>query len=263
MPGRLIEIIHQTPEMLVINKPAGISVTADRSGADDILTVLGRQLPAGVQLRLVHRLDKFTSGAMIIAKTPQAQSTYSSWFAKRRIKKIYLALATGIIDKATGTIDAPIARSRRDPRMMLTDHKRGKPAITHYQLLADFGTVSLLAVRPETGRTHQIRVHLAASGMPLAVDPLYGAAAPIMLSDIKDGYRLKPGRVESPLIDRLTLHAYQLEVAAPDAEPVVFVAPLEKKFAAAVKMAAKHNPKGPNAFTNPDNLQRILNARPL
>ncbi len=263
MSGRHIEIIHEDSQILVVNKPPGISVTGDRSGADDILTVLRRQLPADTVLRLVHRLDKFTSGAMIIAKTREAQSAYSSWFEKRRIKKIYLALVTGIVGDQAQTIDTPIARSRQDPRLMRLDPKRGKPAITHYKLLADFGGFALLAVRPETGRTHQIRIHLAESGIGLAIDPLYGATAPIMLSDIKQGYRRKPGRVESPLIDRLTLHAYQLEVPTPDAQPAVFIAPLEKKFATTVKMAAKHNPKGPDAFTNPDDLQRILNAKPL
>ncbi len=263
MSGRHIEIIHEDSQILVVNKPPGISVTGDRSGADDILTVLRRQLPADTELRLVHRLDKYTSGAMIIAKTREAQSAYSSWFEKRRIKKIYLALVTGFVDAEAQTIDTPIARNRKDPRLMRLDPKRGKPAITRYKLLADFGPFCLLAVRPETGRTHQIRIHLAENGIGLAIDPLYGAVAPIMLSDIKHGYKRKPGRVESPLIDRLTLHAYQLEVPTPDAQPTVFIAPLEKKFAATVKMAAKHNPEGPDAFTNPDDLQRILNAQPF
>ncbi len=124
MLGRHIEIIHEDSKILVINKPPGISVTGDRSGADDILTVLRRQLPADTQLRLVHRLDKFTSGAMIIAKTREAQSAYSSWFEKRLIKKIYLALVTGIVGDKAQTIDTPIARNRKDPRLMRLDRKR-------------------------------------------------------------------------------------------------------------------------------------------
>ena len=263
MSGRHIEIIHEDSKILVINKPPGISVTGGRSGADDILTVLRRRLPADTELRLVHRLDKFTSGAMLIARTREAQSAYSSWFEKRRIKKIYLALVTGIVGDKPQTIDTPIARNRKEPRLMRLEPKRGKPAITHYRLLADFGDVGLLAVRPETGRTHQIRVHLAGRGIGLAIDPLYGSTAPIMLSDIKHGYVRKAGKVESPLIDRLTLHAYQLEVPTQDAARAVYIAPLEKKFAAAVKMLAKHNLKGLDAFADPDDLQRILNAQHL
>ena len=256
-----IQILHEDAEIIIINKPAGVSVTGDRTGADDILDVLGGLFAEG--LRLVHRLDKFTSGAMILAKTPAAQSKYVALFAKRRIRKTYLALVTGIVKDPTGTIDAPLAQDRHDARRMRIDHKRGKAAVTRYRLLADFGGVALLAVSPETGRMHQIRVHLAGIGMPLAIDPLYGGGRPLMLSQIKPDYRSSKDRDESPLIDRLTLHAYQLEVPWPQTKTRLFVAPLEKKFAAAVKMLTKHNPKGPEAFTDPHTSPALLAAEPI
>ena len=258
-----IEIIHQDVDFIVINKPPRVSVTKDRSGADDLLTILRKQLPAENDLRLVHRLDKYTSGIMLIATSPPAQSKLSSWFEKHKIKKTYLALVSGFTGDNEGKIDSPLAHGKKDDRLMIVDRKRGKPAVTQWQLLADFGMVSLLAVQPVTGRTHQIRVHLASEGLPLAIDPLYGATRPLMLSDFKHGYTFKKEKKETPLIDRLTLHAYQLEIPSEDSAPLIYTAKLEKKFAAAIKMLTKHNPNGPQAFENQDNLTILLDASPL
>ena len=146
---------------------------------------------------------------------------------------------------------------------MRIDPKRGKPAVTNWRLLADFGLVSLLAVQPITGRTHQIRVHLAAKGMPLAIDPLYGATKGIMLSDFKAGYSLSRGKAETPLIERLTLHAYQIDLPPEAACPTRFIAKLDKKFAATLKMLTKHNPKGPEAFPDKELLPAILKTQPF
>ena len=258
-----IEIVHKDADFIVINKPPGVSVTADRSGADELLTVLRKQLPCEKDLRLVHRLDKFTSGAMLIATTAGAQSRLSSWFEKRVIKKTYLGLVSGVVSTQEGIIDIPLAHSRKDKRLMIVDRKRGKAALTHWRLLADFGLVSLLTVCPVTGRTHQIRVHLASKGLPLAIDPLYGATRPLLLSDFKAGYTRKKGKEEMPLIDRLTLHCYQLEVPSEDSGRLIYTARLDKKFAAAIKMLTKHNPNGPDTFLNQDNLTKILNAEQL
>jgi RluA family pseudouridine synthase len=263
MPKSEIEIIHEDSDIIVINKPPGVSVTSDRSGQQDILPMLARQLQSEQDLRLVHRHDKFTSGVMLVAKTPQAQSRYASWFEKRLIKSTYLALVSGVVTRETATIRTPIAHSRKNPRIMVMDPKRGKPAITHYRLLADFQLYALLAVQPETVRTHQIRVHMASRHFPLAIDPLYGDTRPIMLSEIKPQYVTKKPKKETPLIDRLTLHAYQLEVPTDDGPPAVYVAKLEKKFAAAIKMLAKHNPNGIEAFTDPDDFTKILNSQQL
>jgi hypothetical protein len=128
-------------------------------------------------------------------------------------------------------------------------------------LLADFGTVALLAVFPLTGRTHQIRVHLQSIGLPLTIDPLYGSDAPVFLSEFKPDYRLGKDQVEKPLIDRLTLHAYQIELPDSTADGhSCFVAPLDKKFTATLKMLTKYNPKGQDAFIQPELLPKILAA---
>ncbi len=288
MPKTKIEIIYQDGDILVINKPSGISVTADRSGQAQLVDILAEQLgpqKAG-ELRLVHRLDKHTSGVMILANTPEAQSKFSAYFVKKQVKKTYLALVTGILRGAEGTIDAPLAHARKKPGLMCIVRKRGKEAITKWKLLADFGVTALLAVYPLTGRTHQIRVHLPNIGLPLTIDPLYGNPNPFFLSDFKADYRLGKGRTEKPLIERLTLHAYQLEfppLCHSEAKPKNlnhesqatsdlclryesrnrFIARLDKKFAATIKMLTKHNPKGFDAFLNPDDFHKITNNKSL
>jgi len=258
-----IEIIYQDLGLVVINKPAGLSTTCDRTGEPDLVPVLKKQLGAETSLRLVHRLDKFASGVMLLAKNLATQSKLSTMFERRLVKKTYLALVAGPVRRQGGTIDTPLSHSRKNPQVMRTNPKRGKPAVTRWQLLADFGAVALLLAEPVTGRTHQIRVHLKSIGMPLAIDPLYGSTRPIMLSDFKLDYRPKKDKAEKPLIDRLTLHAYQIEIPPDLDKPTTFVARLDKKFAAVIKALAKYNHNGPDAFLNPDHLSTILNAKPL
>lgn len=283
MPKMKIEVIHEDVDILVINKPSGVSVTADRSGRAELVDILAEQLGPRIhsKLRLVHRLDKHTSGVMILALNPQAQSLFSSYFEKKLVNKTYLALVTGVIRSAEGTIDAPLAHGRKKPALMCIDRKRGKEAITNWKLLADFGTIALLAVSPLTGRTHQIRVHLPGIGLPLLIDPLYGNPKPFFLSDFKTDYRLGRGQTEKPLIERLTLHSYQIKLpplchseaqpknlnhesqATSDESRNRFIAGLDKKFTATIKMLTKHNPKGLDAFANTENFTKILKNQRL
>ncbi len=266
MPRKKVEILYADDDIIVVNKPAGVSVTKDRSGAQQLVDILSEQLSPQVssKLRLVHRLDKDTSGTMILARNKESQSRFSSYFEKRLIKKTYLALVTGPVSAPEGTIDARLAPDSRNPNLMRVARKKGKEAITEWRLLADFGSVALLAVNPLTGRTHQIRVHLPSIGLPLAIDPLYGSKGPLFLSDFKADYRLAKGRTEKPLIDRLTLHAYQIELNEPLPKiPDCFVASLDKKFTATMKMLTKHNSKGLDAFSNPDNFTNIIETQRL
>jgi len=252
-----MEIIYQDNDIIAINKPAGVSVTHDRGGSESIIEKIQKK-PGVEDTLIVHRLDKDTSGILILARNADAHRRYCQLFEEAKPRKIYLALVTGRPDENTGEIDAPLMQDKHDSLKMAVDMKKGKESQTRWQLLADFGRLSLVAARPLTGRTHQIRVHFQYAGFPLAIDPLYSGREPLMLSDFKSNYRLGKFAEEKPLIERLTLCAYELEL-----ENHHFIAPLEKKFKATIKMLTKYNSKGHSAFLNEKNFDEILNNQPL
>jgi len=252
-----MEIIYQDNDIIAIDKPAGVSVTHDRGGNESIIEKIQRK-PGFENTLVVHRLDKDTSGIMVLARNADSHRRYCQLFEESKVKKTYLALVTGIPDGTTGEIDAPLMQDKHNALKTAVDMKKGKESQTRWQLLADFGRLSLVAARPLTGRTHQIRVHFQYAGFPLAIDPLYSGSEPIMLSSYKSKYRLGKFAEEKPLIERLTLCAYELEI-----ENHHFIAPVEKKFKATIKMLTKYNSKGHSAFLNEKNFNEILNNQPL
>lgn len=266
MAKEKIEIIYEDADILVINKPTGLSVTKERSGKDQLVDVLAEQMDkkAVESLRLIHRLDKLTSGVMILAKTKEAQSQYSSYFEKGLAQKTYLAIVSGRAERPRGRVGYKLRPEGQVMGKMAIAKNKGKDALTEWEQLADFGNLSLLAIRPKTGRTHQIRVHMPAAGLPLAIDPLYGSERGIFLSDLKNSYNLGKRAEEKPLIDRLTLHSYQLRFTEKVAgKPDFFVAELDKKFKTAIKMLTKHNPKGEDAFFDRNIFEIILSGQEL
>jgi RluA family pseudouridine synthase len=195
-------------------------------------------------LRVVHRLDKETSGVLLFAKHVDAQRHLSHQFQNNAIEKEYLALVCGRPAADSGEIDAPLAPHPTSRKHMAVS-KHGRRALTLWRVEQRFRDFALLRVFPKTGKTHQIRVHLAHIGLPLALDPLYNPRrerdiSGLMLSQFKRGYRESKGQVERPLIARLTLHAEKLRFVHPRGESTEIVAPIPKDFRATLNMLRKY-----------------------
>jgi 23S rRNA pseudouridine1911/1915/1917 synthase len=176
------DVLHEDEDVIVVDKPAGVVVHPGRGRLTGTLAAgLLHRYPElkGVgepgRWGLVHRLDKDTSGVLVVARSRQAHQVLVTALGRRDFKRSYLALATGIMGSATGTIDAPIGRDPARPMRRAVRHD-GKPARTHYRVLETFpaSDCSLLGVELDSGRTHQIRVHLAGIGHPVVGDPTYG-----------------------------------------------------------------------------------------
>jgi 23S rRNA pseudouridine1911/1915/1917 synthase len=240
-------ILWRQGDILAVDKPPGLAVIPGRDESTCLLQRLGQllNLPTTGQsdprVRVVHRIDKDTSGLVLFATTIAAQRHLSHQFQNNLIEKEYLALVAGRPTETTGSIDAPLRPDPANPRKMSVA-KHGKRAQTDWQVEQPLGDWTLLRVRPRTGKTHQIRVHLKHIGLPLAIDPLYNPLPPalpgLMLSKIKPHYR--PSRhAERPLIARLTLHAHRLTFENLDGSRITLEAPLPKDFRATITQLAK------------------------
>lgn len=216
--GVQVEVLHEDEHLVAVNKPAGLPTEPSRwgehpdhlSGAMLEWAQQHQEGPLGRRPRGLHRLDLGTSGVVLYALSLEAERYYRELFRDRMVEKEYHAVVLGEVHEA-GVIESPIGEARGDQGRMRTDPK-GKPSTTEYEPLELFRGYSLVRCRPRTGRTHQIRVHMASIGHPLAVDPTYGGGESLLLSHLKMGYRPKAGRVEKPVIDRLTLHARRLRL---------------------------------------------------
>jgi len=220
IPGELT-LCYEDSACVVVDKQPGAVVIPERGGVQsDLLNAVMYHIrvgsPSGDPSDFplpVHRIDRDTSGLVLIARHTPALAALSTQFEKRDVKKAYLAVIVGEMARDTMEIDLSLDASHG--RTVRISRKRGKPARTLVRVLERFQGFSLVEARPVTGRRHQIRAHLAAVGHPLAVDPLYNGATGVFLSRIKRGYRPKPGRDESPVMARLTLHAADIRFVSP------------------------------------------------
>lgn len=174
-----ISIVYEDDDLLVINKESGMVVhPAPGHYQDTLVNALLYYFPlaSGGSIRpgIVHRLDKDTSGLMLVAKNEVTHEKLSDMIGSKQVERRYLALVDGVIKHDTGTIDAPIGRSSNNRQKMAVTDVHGKEAITHFKVLETFEKNTLVECKLETGRTHQIRVHLAYIGFPVVNDPLYG-----------------------------------------------------------------------------------------
>lgn len=205
-----LEILYEDDDFVIINKPAGMLSVPDRFNQEipNLYNIL--KLKYG-NIFIVHRLDADTSGVIVFAKNQAAHRDLSIKFEKRDVKKNYVAIVNGKIEKQDNSINLPVAERKGKPGTMKIYRYAGKKAITNYKVLESFKRFTLVEVELLTGRMHQIRVHFQAIGHPLAVDPVYGGREALFLSEIKSRYQKKEDEEEKPLIRRLTLHAKSIE----------------------------------------------------
>ncbi len=227
-----LDVIYEDADLVAIHKPAGMVVHPAHGSERGTLVNAAlarwpemRRVSGEERAGVVHRLDKDTSGVLVMGKTPAALKALQAQFKARTVTKRYVALVEGIPESSRGVIDAPIGRDPRQRKRMAVI-PQGRPAITHYAVAEMFAAHSLLDVEPLTGRTHQIRVHLAWLGHPVVGDRVYG--------------RRKPG---IPLPNRIFLHAAELQVDSPSTgKRLIFLAPLPAELVAVLDDLRRANP---------------------
>jgi tRNA pseudouridine32 synthase/23S rRNA pseudouridine746 synthase len=171
-PNTPLDILHEDHEILAVNKPAGL-LSVPGKGAELADCLIARLEAAYPQVLLVHRLDRDTSGVMVFGLTPHAQRHLGLQFEKRQTKKTYLARVAGRLEPKTGTVDLPLIVDWPNRPLQKVDHEAGKPAVTDWRVMKASDTESRVKLFPQTGRSHQLRVHMLALGHPILGDPLY------------------------------------------------------------------------------------------
>jgi 23S rRNA pseudouridine1911/1915/1917 synthase len=243
-----LDVVYEDADLAVINKPAGMMVHAGSGSTDDarsrgtlvnaLLYRFSKLSATGGELRpgIVHRLDKETSGLIVVAKNDRAHAALGDMFAGRQVKKTYLALVHGEVERRKGSITASISRDpSRRTRMTTRPTENPRSAVSHYEVVrhvaSRFGRFTVVKVRIETGRTHQIRVHMASIGHPVVGDTLYGGAGQLMDQAAADAAPSRAARrnrqPEKLRLGRNFLHAARIEFAHPvTGKPIELEAPL-------------------------------------
>jgi 23S rRNA pseudouridine955/2504/2580 synthase len=227
-------ILFENEDLIVINKPSMVSSLDERnSPATSILEFAKQHHP---DAQLCHRLDKETSGVMLIAKNPEAYREVSIMFEKRRIDKVYHAIVDGTVNFDETAINLPIRETKK--ATVVIDHS-GKSATTIFKSLIYYRHFTLIECRPVTGRMHQIRIHLAAQQSSITGDTLYGGKIPYM-SKFKKKFKLGKFEEEKPVFNRVALHARSITLEWKD-EPYTFEAPYPHDLEVFIKLLGKYD----------------------
>lgn len=237
MPS-LPSVIFEDEAVIAFDKPSGLLIAPDRwdKSRENLMGLVHEKL--GHDVANVHRIDADTSGLVLCAKTKPALDALTGQFQSKTVEKIYDAIVAGSPASDDYTVDFVLKEDEAAPGRMCVVKKHGKAAVTVFKVVARFGAFAQVECRPLTGRTHQIRVHLAASGTPILNDRFYGNDTQLLLSELKRGYK---GRDEErPLIRRLALHAAALTFTHPSTrERLTLRAPRPQDFAVALKYLGK------------------------
>jgi 23S rRNA pseudouridine1911/1915/1917 synthase len=209
--SELFTLVYKDSRVIVVNKAAGIAVTADRwdENRERLDQLAAASLGGGNRLWIVHRIDRDTSGLVLFARDAESHRSLSLAFEERRVEKRYIAVVHGRPAWKETSCDLPLVPNGSKRGLTIIDKYRGKKSLTLFRFLGGAGNYSVLEAEPRTGRTHQIRVHLAALAHPVVCDPLYGSGKPVFLSSFKPDRRGDPFE-ERPLLERLGLHAAEL-----------------------------------------------------
>ena len=232
-------IVYEDENIAAVNKSSGIAVIQDRWDPSQArLDKLAAEFFKLERVYTVHRIDRDTSGLVIFAKNSETHKSLSAAFESRQIKKRYIAAVHGRPSWKETLCELPLVPNGNKQHLSIIDKYRGKESVTAFRLLGSAGNYSVLEALPETGRTHQIRVHLAALGHTIVCDELYGNAKPVLLSSIKRGWRGDPLK-EKPLLSRLGLHAAELFIPDYTANGLKLKAPLSRDMTALIRQMEK------------------------
>ncbi|MBM3414507.1 MAG: RluA family pseudouridine synthase [Bacteroidetes bacterium] len=234
-----LPLLAETDHWVALNKPAGLLSVPDREGKEESLkSLLQKQYG---KIWPVHRLDRDTSGVILFAKNEEAHRYLSMQFEQRDVRKRYGGLVIGKPLPLEGSITSPIKEHHAIVGKMTT-HRNGKSSQTNYIVAEQFAPYSWVLFEPITGRTHQIRVHMQSIGFPLVCDNLYGDAQPLYLSRLKPGYKIsKHQEEETPLLNRLALHAMELSFPDLTGEKIKIQAELPKELQVTLLQLRKYS----------------------